>query len=71
MMYKAICDSHNFWHIILTKDEKNTKILMSMTDKTQALKIRDQLNKNTIQDYENIRARRDNMSSPGDKNYEI
>lgn len=68
-MFIAICDTNKKWHIV---DQRNNKdnIIVTLEDKDQALKIRDDLNSHRIEKYFDIQGRRDNMSSPGDKLYE-
>ena len=69
--YIALLSNEGFWHVVdqsVSLPETNTIVILS--NRNTALAVCDDLN--AQQDiYDDIRARRDNMSSPGNHDYEI
>jgi hypothetical protein len=75
--YSAICDNFGYWHVI-EQDNSNNEIkkLLTLTKRELAVAVRDDLvlqyeQQKQDEEYEQIRAKRDNMSPLGDSDYEV
>lgn len=73
--YLAICDNYGYWHVVEQLEDGEIKKLITLTKRELAFDVRDDLNNQILQakedSYEEIRARRDNMSPIGNSDYEV
>ena len=73
--YLAICDNYGYWHVVEQLEDGEIKKLITLTKRELAIDVRDDLNNQILQakedSYEEIRARRDNMSPIGNSDYEV
>lgn len=73
--YLAICDNYGYWHVVEQLEDGEIKKLITLTKRELAFDVRDDLNNQFLQakedSYEEIRARRDNMSPIGNSDYEV
>ena len=73
--YLAICDNYGYWHVVEQLEDGEIKKLITLTNRELAMNVRDDLNNQILQakedSYEEIRAKRDNMSSIGNLDYEV
>ena len=73
--YLAICDNYGYWHVVEQLEDGEIKKLITLTKRELAFDVRDDLNNQILQakedSYEEIRAKRDNMSSIGNLDYEV
>lgn len=73
--YLAICDNYGYWHVVEQLEDGEIKKLITLTKRELAIDVRDDLNNQFLQakedSYEEIRARRDNMSPIGNSDYEV
>jgi len=73
--YLAICDNYGYWHVVEQLEDGEIKKLITLTKRELAFDVRDDLNNQILQEkedsYEEIRARRDNMSPIGNSDYEV
>lgn len=73
--YLAICDNYGYWHVVEQLEDGEIKKLITLTKRELAFDVRDDLNNQFLQakedSYEEIRAKRDNMSSIGNLDYEV
>ena len=73
--YLAICDNYGYWHVVEQLEDGEIKKLITLTKRELAFDVRDDLNNQFLQakedSYEEIRAKRDNMISIGNLDYEV